>query len=120
MNGVKCLKFFCVTALFILITAASGNFEATAGELELPANDFVKEPYAQDQWIDATGNFHEAAQKLVEEFEPGRTYTEREVNQILVDLHDDVATLRRDLIGHGLMQRDSGLYWRVSAPGQGE
>jgi len=59
-------------------------------------------------------------EKLVEEFEPGRTYTEREVNQILVDLHDDVATLRRDLIGHGLMQRDSGLYWRVSAPGQGE
>lgn len=52
-------------------------------------------------------------EKLVQEFEPDRTYTEREVNQILVDFHDDVATLRRGLIEHGLMQRDSGLYWRV-------
>ena len=56
-------------------------------------------------------------EKLAQEFEPDRTYTEREVNQILVGFHDDVATLRRDLIGHGLMQRDSGLYWRVAPPG---
>lgn len=52
-------------------------------------------------------------EKLAEEFEPDRTYTERQVNQILVDWHDDVATLRRDLIGHGLMQRDNDLYWRI-------
>jgi ArsR family transcriptional regulator len=52
-------------------------------------------------------------EKLVQEFEPDRTYTEREVNQILVDWHDDVATLRRGLIEHGLMQRESGLYWRI-------
>jgi len=56
-------------------------------------------------------------EKLVQEFEPGRTYTEREVNQILVDLNDDVATLRGGLIDYGLMQRDGGLYWRVSPPG---
>jgi len=68
MNGVKCLKFFCATALFISITAASANFEALAGELKLPAYDSVNEPYMRDHWIDATGNFHEAAQKLVEEF----------------------------------------------------
>lgn len=53
-------------------------------------------------------------EKLVQEFEPDRTYTEREVNQILVEWHDDVATLRRDLIGQGLMQRESGRYWRIS------
>lgn len=56
-------------------------------------------------------------EKLVEEFEPGRTYTEREVNQALVDYHDDVATLRRDMIGHGLMQREGGVYWRVVPEG---
>lgn len=56
-------------------------------------------------------------EKLVQEFEPDRTYTEREVNQILVDFHDDVATLRRGLIEHGLMQRDSGLYWRIPFAG---
>jgi DNA-binding HxlR family transcriptional regulator len=52
-------------------------------------------------------------EKLVQEFEPDRTYTEREVNQILVDWHDDVATLRRGLIEQGLMQRESGRYWRI-------
>jgi len=61
-------------------------------------------------------------EKLAQEFEPGRTYTEREVNQVLVDVHDDVATLRRGMIEHGLMQRDGGLYWRVvpAAPAEGE
>jgi len=54
-------------------------------------------------------------EKLAQEFEPDRTYTEREVNKILVDFHDDVATLRRGLIEQGLMQRDSGFYWRVAA-----
>jgi len=53
-------------------------------------------------------------ERLVEEFEPDRRYTEREVNQILVDFHDDVATLRRGLIEHKLMQRENGIYWRVS------
>jgi len=52
-------------------------------------------------------------EKLVQEFEPDRTYTEREVNQILVDWYDDVATLRRGLIEHGLMQRESGRYRRI-------
>ncbi|MBN1135246.1 MAG: metalloregulator ArsR/SmtB family transcription factor [Anaerolineae bacterium] len=55
-------------------------------------------------------------QKLAEEFEPGRTYSEREVNQVLVEFHDDVATLRRGLIEHMMMKRDGGIYWRA-APG---
>lgn len=52
-------------------------------------------------------------ERLVQEFEPDRTYTEREVNQVLVEYHDDVATLRRGMIEHGFMQREGGLYWRV-------
>ncbi len=36
----------------------------------------------------------------------------RAVNQILVELNDDVATLRRLLIVHGLMKRKEGVYWR--------
>ncbi len=51
-------------------------------------------------------------ERLVQEFEPDRTYTEREVNQILVEHHDDVATLRRGMTEHGLVQREGGLYWR--------
>ena len=52
-------------------------------------------------------------EKLVLEFDPGRRYDEREVNQILVEYNDDVATLRRALIEHKLMQRDKGVYWRI-------
>jgi len=56
-------------------------------------------------------------ERLVEEFEPDREYAEREVNQILVEFHDDVAALRRGLVGHGLMERTAGIYRRVvSAP----
>jgi len=52
--------------------------------------------------------------RLAEEFEPDRKYTEREVNQILVEFHDDVASLRRGLIEHKLMQRENGIYWHIS------
>ena len=52
-------------------------------------------------------------EKLVEEFEPGRDYAEREVNQILVEFHDDVASLRRELVGLRFMERKRGIYRRI-------
>jgi len=53
-------------------------------------------------------------EELVKSFECGRTYTEREVNIILADFHDDFCTLRRDLIGEKLMARDHQTYWRLN------
>jgi biotin operon repressor len=50
---------------------------------------------------------------LVQEFEPGREYPEREVNHILLDFNEDVATLRREMIDHGLMTREKGVYRRL-------
>jgi hypothetical protein len=52
-------------------------------------------------------------EKIVEEFEPGREYPEKEVNLILLDFHEDVASLRRGLIEHGLMKREKGIYRRL-------
>ena len=52
-------------------------------------------------------------EEMVKAFEPGRQYTEREVNIILADFHDDFCTLRRDMIGEKLMARDMQIYWRV-------
>lgn len=49
-------------------------------------------------------------QHLVERFDPDQTYTEREVNERLRPAHDDVATLRRELVDYGFMQRDRGIY----------
>lgn len=51
-------------------------------------------------------------EELVKGFEPGRRYTEREVNIILADAYDDFCTLRRDMIGEGLLCRENGVYWR--------
>jgi hypothetical protein len=50
---------------------------------------------------------------LVTQFEEGRRYTEREVNQVIQQYHPDSATLRRELVGARLMQRESGIYWRL-------
>ena len=52
-------------------------------------------------------------EEIVKAFEHGRTYTEREVNIILADFHDDFCTLRRDMIGEKLMARDMQTYWRT-------
>jgi biotin operon repressor len=49
---------------------------------------------------------------IVKEFEPGREYSEKEVNDIIARFHEDTASLRREMIGHGLMKRASGRYWR--------
>ncbi|HKJ27404.1 MAG TPA: DUF2087 domain-containing protein [Anaerolineales bacterium] len=49
-------------------------------------------------------------EKIVEVFEPGREYTEMEVNHILLDFNEDVASLRRGMIEHKLMTRERGIY----------
>ena len=48
-------------------------------------------------------------------FEPGRRYPEKEVNDILLRFNDDVASLRRGLIEYKLMDRQGGggEYWRI-------
>ena len=53
-------------------------------------------------------------EKLAREFEPGRAYSELEVNQVLLEFHEDVASLRRGLISMGLMKREQGTYRRVA------
>lgn len=47
-------------------------------------------------------------------FEPGVTYTEKEVNSILRRFHEDTAGLRRDLVDAGMLrrERDGSKYWR--------
>jgi hypothetical protein len=46
-------------------------------------------------------------------FQPGRTYTEKEVNAILKDTFADYVTLRRYLIEYGFLDRknDGSSYW---------
>jgi biotin operon repressor len=48
-------------------------------------------------------------------FDVNKRYSEKQVNEILKRYHNDTATLRRELVGFGLMQREGGggEYWRV-------
>lgn len=52
-------------------------------------------------------------EEMVKAFDFGRHYTERDVNIILADFHDDFCTLRRDMVGEKLLDRDYQTYWRV-------
>jgi hypothetical protein len=49
---------------------------------------------------------------LSQSFEPGRTYPEAEVNEILASFHPDYAALRRYLVENGFMTRENSVYWR--------
>jgi len=52
---------------------------------------------------------------LIDKFEKGVKYSEKEINQIIARHHPDVATLRREFIANKLMEREggAGAYWRV-------
>lgn len=45
----------------------------------------------------------------------GRTQVVSQINEILGRHHSDYATLRRELIGYQLMERENGFYWRLPA-----
>ena len=52
---------------------------------------------------------------VVQSFEMGKRYSEKRVNEILSQYHEDTATLRCELVGFKLMEREDGggEYWRV-------
>jgi predicted transcriptional regulator len=50
---------------------------------------------------------------LVQKFEFDRQYPEPELNAIIKLIHTDTATLRRELVGCNMMQRENGIYRRV-------
>jgi hypothetical protein len=51
-------------------------------------------------------------ERLVQEFEPGVRYDERDVNLTLQVFWDDYAALRRYLVDEDLLTRADGVYWR--------
>lgn len=53
-------------------------------------------------------------EEIAKSFETGRIYSEREVNIIIADFHDDFCTIRRDMIGEKIMARENGKYWLIS------
>ena len=54
---------------------------------------------------------------LMNDFAEDRRYAEAEVNAIIQARHWDCATLRREMIGHRMLARESGVYWRLPREG---
>lgn len=59
--------------------------------------------------------FEAVLRYVIKAFEVGKRYSEKRVNEILSQYHEDTALLRRELVGAGLMKREGGGgdYWRV-------
>jgi hypothetical protein len=50
---------------------------------------------------------------LAQQFDPGKTFPEREVNAILGRFYPDYAALRRYLVDEEFLERREGFYWRA-------
>jgi biotin operon repressor len=50
---------------------------------------------------------------LARQFEEGRRYSEAEVNELIERRHHDRETFRRELVGHQMLARKDGVYWRL-------
>lgn len=50
---------------------------------------------------------------IVQSFEYDRLYSEKEVNLIIADFHDDFCTIRRDMICERLLERSAEGYQRI-------
>ena len=96
------------------------NLKASISELDLNAYDSkvvgdytrkdgsLKTIPAQRKKLEAVLRY------VVKSFELNKRYSEKKVNEILKKYHGDTASLRRELVGYGLMKREGGggEYWR--------
>lgn len=48
--------------------------------------------------------------EVAKKFEPGKVYSEREVNWIISEIHEDFCTLRRWMVDEGIFQREHNEY----------
>ena len=52
--------------------------------------------------------------EVLSRFEPGRDYSEPEVNEVLRAVHEDFAYLRRELVNYHYLEREDGRYRTVA------
>lgn len=48
---------------------------------------------------------------IAKSFEPGKKYSEREINICIADYNDDFCTIRCDMISEGILEREGATYW---------
>ena len=50
---------------------------------------------------------------IAEHFVPGKVYSEKELNEIIAPIHEDYCTIRREMIGEGILRRVGSRYVRI-------
>ena len=100
---------------------ARETLPAVTAEIDMDAydrkviNTFCDEQGRIRQFPSQQKKFEAILRYVVKDFESGRHYTERQVNEILYRYSEDVASLRRGLIEYRMMAREGGggSYWVV-------
>ena len=52
-------------------------------------------------------------EEIAKQFQTGRTYKEKKVNEVILKVFDDYCTIRREMIGWKIMAREGENYWRL-------
>lgn len=108
-----------------VLQAAAGISEPAGGRAAIPTDrlrDGVLRAFFVDGRLVSIPSKWSRRQMVLEyivtRFTPGVRYHEREVNAVLLTFHPDIASLRRHLVEHELMARDSDgtSYWRIGGP----
>lgn len=47
---------------------------------------------------------------IAKDFSAGKDYTEKKVNEVILKYHEDYCTIRREMVGFGIMERTGGIY----------
>jgi predicted transcriptional regulator len=107
---------------------AKGTLPSVASDIDLEAYDHK----VVKNYTDAEGHLKSIPVQhkkllailhyVVDAFEPGKRYPERQVNEILEHYHEDYARLRRELVENHMMAREGGggEYWRIDDDHAGE
>lgn len=53
-------------------------------------------------------------EEIAKKFESNREYTEKEVNLIIADFHDDFCTIRREMVAFNIFERKNNIYALVN------
>lgn len=48
--------------------------------------------------------------EIIKLFEPGRSYPERELNELIATVYEDYCMVRRELVDEGVLSRQDGIY----------
>ncbi|MBI5351204.1 MAG: metalloregulator ArsR/SmtB family transcription factor [Chloroflexi bacterium] len=97
------------------------NLKASVSEVDLDAydskviGDFTRKDGSLKTIPAQRKKLEAVLRYVVKAFEVNKRYSEKKVNEILSQYHEDTASLRRELVGYGLMKREGGggEYWRV-------